>query len=1179
MKSGSGIEPRNSTIKQSSKTAVLGVEKSTVAAVLVSVLVVVSVSVSSVGVAAAKTGSVDSVSVVDGVDKDDDDQYQNFNVAVSADATLKGWGMFGKGDPLFIIRATGDVNGETRTRVLKKKGDIENTRGTFSFVVRKSELSDFSSGDIRVTATLYDDEALGKKEVDSKSTVVGYEKKKYDKGQLAQTVDRITGFSLLYERQYNKRLNISHWEDEQASRVAASFDAMVPTSARDVIKGSAEDLVTSKLGVGFVSSLEQAPSVVSNTGASLAASKRTAVLRNGDQASDDYERFRTSLKNLVENTNKIKSSSDPDNTTKLLENRKQILKNVYKNSKGLNRNLRETYDDDHQFEVDLITLLYGSDEKSYKLVRADINRLQKYLIVDYAFTREYTNPKGVEKNLSEVSGYQEPSYPKPRVTDFSVPDRVQANEPYEVEVTVENRGSDAPYQTVTLGFPDVEDASQIEIVDQGLPNADYAEVYGVGEKVGAQYGVSQTSADYPFAEVGGSWRAGEKHTITVRVTPQDSGELRTYVKSLARDGGWNADPSRDDSQKDRVVIDQQSELSLVKETMVESKAENKPPVARISTNSEAIEAGDKLSLDASNSDDPDGKNTGLSYRWSVEEAPAGASLSAPMGPKGSVQLSETGKYVFEVAVSDGKSSSSATATVRVTEKSTPTPVDTPTSTPTDIPTDMPTTTSTNTPTSTTTITSTPTDTVTVTSTTASGGDRSESDRLQSPFTEEFTSGLNGWTVNLPSEWAPRASEGDGSWSEKHGGSIRLHVAGGPSHIGVHRELGEVKKGSRITVNYESTNLEGSPGGPRILLHLPESDKTPRLDMDEGQSDSTRNGTLVGTVPQNLPAGTELEIRLGVWPGEITAYITDIALKSPSDTSSADSNNTSREDPNNNTDTNRNDSNNRNHLRITKDEQGISDGEVTYQFSVSGDLKPGEKAENGEVHNSASAEGTMGPTSGTDDFYFTGEITGFELQGDAVVYLDGDQVDPSKLAAGTDGSGETGQGENGTDGDSSSPEGENYLRVTKDAQGVSDGRVQYQFQVSDSLRSGAKAESGEVTDATSAKGSMGPTSGTDDFYFTGEITGFELQGDAVVYLNGEQIDPSTIADVKKSSKSSQTPTIDGGNSENSDQSGEDVDIEANGSGEGIDVSVDGPGFGFPASIAALLIVAYFFIRRT
>lgn len=151
----------------------------------------------------------------------------------------------------------------------------------------------------------------------------------------------------------------------------------------------------------------------------------------------------------------------------------------------------------------------------------------------------------------------------------------------------------------------------------------------------------------------------------------------------------------------------------------------------------------------------------------------------------------------------------------------------------------------------------------------------DSERVQ--FIEEFESGLNGWRIGLPSGIGPRVTQGEGEWTQKYGGSVRLHVDGGPNHIGVRQRVGALENGTRISAQYKSPNLDGEPGSPRILLHLPDSDETISIDKDPGRGE--HDGVLTGTVPRDLPAGTELEIRLGVWPGEITAYVTNVTATS------------------------------------------------------------------------------------------------------------------------------------------------------------------------------------------------------------------------------------------------------------------------------------------------------------
>jgi hypothetical protein len=92
----------------------------------------------------------------------------------------------------------------------------------------------------------------------------------------------------------------------------------------------------------------------------------------------------------------------------------------------------------------------------------------------------------------------------------------------------------------------------------------------------------------------------------------------------------------------------------------------------------------------------------------------------------------------------------------------------------------------------------------------------------------------------------------------------------------------------------------------------------------------------------------------------------------------------------------------NYVEITKEPDSVEYSEVEYRFTVTGELMSGPEAENGEIVNSTTAKGRMGPKRGTDDFYFSGEIRNFNLDGDAVIYLNGNQRDPTELAETTAG---------------------------------------------------------------------------------------------------------------------------------------------------------------------------------
>ena len=158
-------------------------------------------------------------------------------------------------------------------------------------------------------------------------------------------------------------------------------------------------------------------------------------------------------------------------------------------------------------------------------------------------------------------------------------------------------------------------------------------------------------------------------------------------------------------------------------------------------------------------------------------------------------------------------------------------------------------------------------------------DETGTDSEASGYRTDFADGLDSWTVGLHPNADQRVTIGDGEWKERHGGSVHLHVRGGPNHVGVYRTFNGLKEGMIIRARYESSNLRGEPGGPRILLHTPDGEST-QLDRDSGgggDSSPDTDGLLEGTVPRDFPDGTDVEVRLGVWPGEIDVYVTQIIL--------------------------------------------------------------------------------------------------------------------------------------------------------------------------------------------------------------------------------------------------------------------------------------------------------------
>lgn len=157
-------------------------------------------------------------------------------------------------------------------------------------------------------------------------------------------------------------------------------------------------------------------------------------------------------------------------------------------------------------------------------------------------------------------------------------------------------------------------------------------------------------------------------------------------------------------------------------------------------------------------------------------------------------------------------------------------------------------------------------------------EKDNQESLAAPFTQTFDSGLNGWTIGLHEDAGDRVTKGDGEWTEEYGGSVRLHVDGGPNHIGVWKAAEAMPEGTEIQGRYETNTLAGKPGGPRLTIHPPDNDHF-TVDFDQGGEGET-DGILRGTLPQDVPDETEVEFRLGVWPGDIEVFVTEMSATPP-----------------------------------------------------------------------------------------------------------------------------------------------------------------------------------------------------------------------------------------------------------------------------------------------------------
>ena len=144
----------------------------------------------------------------------------------------------------------------------------------------------------------------------------------------------------------------------------------------------------------------------------------------------------------------------------------------------------------------------------------------------------------------------------------------------------------------------------------------------------------------------------------------------------------------------------------------------------------------------------------------------------------------------------------------------------------------------------------------------------------------------------------------------------------------------------------------------------------------------------------------------------------------------------------------------------------------YRFRTAGDVAPIETNDHDTVYSDG-AEGLVG--GGTDRYAFAGELALLALDGDARVFLDGQRIDPDK-----------------------------YPNRFLEIRGTG-SRADYRFSVSGSLEP-VEVNDHETVRADSAEGLVGG-SGTDRYAFSGELLSLTLDGDAAVYIDGREIDPS------------------------------------------------------------------------
>jgi len=163
----------------------------------------------------------------------------------------------------------------------------------------------------------------------------------------------------------------------------------------------------------------------------------------------------------------------------------------------------------------------------------------------------------------------------------------------------------------------------------------------------------------------------------------------------------------------------------------------------------------------------------------------------------------------------------------------------------------------------------------------------ETPPLSVPFTASFSDGLGEWVVDTrfrtgntkepgAGEFPQyRLVEGEGGQAEEHGGSVRLHVDGGPSAVGLARTVDGLTAGTRVRAAWESPDFQSDRGQVRLVLFPPGRGNANQTQIATSESPGE---PMTATLSRDYPPGTELRFVLGVWPGEHTAYVTAISAE-------------------------------------------------------------------------------------------------------------------------------------------------------------------------------------------------------------------------------------------------------------------------------------------------------------
>jgi hypothetical protein len=131
--------------------------------------------------------------------------------------------------------------------------------------------------------------------------------------------------------------------------------------------------------------------------------------------------------------------------------------------------------------------------------------------------------------------------PEAVVTNVSLSaSEIELGQTFVVSITGTNRGEEADLQIVSVGFPNLTSAANMEVLRHNF--AQTPQLISAGRRVGSEYAGLEKPVAAQYASVEAfsrPWAGGSTYSIDVQVRPETEGGFAIFVKSVAFPHSWD----------------------------------------------------------------------------------------------------------------------------------------------------------------------------------------------------------------------------------------------------------------------------------------------------------------------------------------------------------------------------------------------------------------------------------------------------------------------------------------------------------------------------------------------------------------------------------------------------------------------------------------------------------------